>query len=806
MHACPALAEPSETAVEFEKLLADLFARLINPPADRLDSEIEAGLAHICDALDIDRAILWQGPEHDPHSMIATHVCDRLPTPPGRRGDEIRLVVGLDAAAFFPGLVDRLHAGEIVRIRRISDIPDAAARERDALRRFGTTAYLSIPFVENGVVDALELDMRGRERDWPDSLVQRLRFVAQVFGNALARRRADRALKASEERLQLAALSAEAGVWDLNVETGQLWATPTTKALYGFAPDAEVDGSQVIERIHPEDRERVRAETVASPERSSLTTIDFRIVLPDGRVRWIRARWRPSGAADAPSRLAGVSLDITALKEAELQVRENEARLSIALQIARLGSYETREGVNSIVLDDRLRELLAVGTDDVRRIWNFWVDHIHEDDRERVMDLSTRLRTGGVDAGAIEYRYVRPDGTTIWLHHASRVLDRSPDGCAARLVGVVQDVTERNARELELHEALDEVVRLRDELHQENLYLRQEVKAQQGLREVLGTSPAMVRVMEQAAQVAPTSSTVLLLGETGTGKERFASFIHDLSPRRGRPMVRVNCSAIPSTLIESELFGREKGAYTGALSKQIGRFELANGSTLFLDEIGELPPEIQVKLLRVLQERHIERLGNPRPVPVDVRIIAASNRNLEQAIADGTFRRDLYYRLAVFPITLPPLRERLEDLPLLVEALVEELSALLGKRIEAVSRQSLEDLARYGWPGNVRELRNVIERAIILASGPVLRIDLPSRPAAAPPTSQTGAPSAAAPVDASSIQSVEREHLLKILRETGWRIRGPHGAAEILKLKPTTLETRMARLGIRRPGKARVAP
>src|SRR5512140_3614303 len=307
-----------------------------------------------------------------------------------------------------------------------------------------------------------------------------------------------------------------------------------------------------------------------------------------------------------------VPIDITALKEAELQVRESDARLSVALQVAELGSYETREGVNSISIDDRLRALLGVGSDDARTAWDFWVKQIHDDDRERVVDLSNRMRTGGLDTGSIEYRYVRPDGTVVWFSHVSRVFERGLDGSATRLVGVVQDVTERKARELELRNALDEVRRLRDELQQENIYLRQEVKARLGAEKIIGSSPAIVRVMEQAAQVATTSSTVLLLGETGTGKERFASFIHECSPRRRHPMVRVNCAAIPSTLIESELFGREKGAYTGALSKQIGRFEIADGSTLFLDEIGDLPLEVQIKLLRVLQERTFERLGSPR--------------------------------------------------------------------------------------------------------------------------------------------------------------------------------------------------
>jgi transcriptional regulator with GAF, ATPase, and Fis domain len=252
----------------------------------------------------------------------------------------------------------------------------------------------------------------------------------------------------------------------------------------------------------------------------------------------------------------------------------------------------------------------------------------------------------------------------------------------------------------------------------------------------------------------------------------------------------VNCAAIPVTLIESELFGRERGAYTGALSKQVGRFELANGSTIFLDEVGDLPLDIQAKLLRVLQERQIERLGSPRPVPVDLRIIAATNRDLDRDVRDGRFREDLFYRLDVFPVRVPPLRDRVGDLPLLVDALVDELAGPMGKRIDRVARQSLEALAHYAWPGNVRELRNAVERALILATGPVLEIVIPGASGPAP----NALPSRGAVPD-----RVDRAEYLRVLQQTGWRIRGKRGAAERLGLKPTTLETRLGRLGIKRP-------
>jgi formate hydrogenlyase transcriptional activator len=290
----------------------------------------------------------------------------------------------------------------------------------------------------------------------------------------------------------------------------------------------------------------------------------------------------------------------------------------------------------------------------------------------------------------------------------------------------------------------------------------------------------------QVESVAVTDATVLLLGETGCGKEVVAQAIHDLSNRRERPIVRVNCAAIPTALMESELFGRERGAYTGALSRQIGRFELASGTTIFLDEVGELPLEAQVKLLRVLQERTLERLGSIRPIKVDVRVIAATNRDLRKAVAEKSFREDLFYRLNVFPIQVPPLRERPEDVPVLIWTFVDEFSKAFGKKIDTVSKESLTALQRYSWPGNVRELRNVIERAVIVSRGPRLVVELPR----------------AEPGDRRDIQNLselEADHIRRTLAGVGWRVRGPGGAAELLGMKPTTLDSRMEKLGIRRP-------
>jgi formate hydrogenlyase transcriptional activator len=306
---------------------------------------------------------------------------------------------------------------------------------------------------------------------------------------------------------------------------------------------------------------------------------------------------------------------------------------------------------------------------------------------------------------------------------------------------------------------------------------------------IVGQSAAIRRVLDQARQVAGTNSTVLLLGETGTGKELFATHLHQLSTRRTRSMVRVNCSAIPSTLMESELFGREKGAFTGAVSRQAGRFELADRSTIFLDEIGDLSPDVQVKLLRVLEERQIERLGSSASIRVDTRIIAATHRDLEQRVADGTFREDLFYRLNVFPIRVPALRERVEDIPLLVWRFVDELSRVFRKLIETIPEETMAALQRYPWPGNIRELRNVVERAMIVTTDRHLNITVPVHSMAAGVES----------THSEKLADVEERHIRSILQSAGWRIRGAGGAADRLGLRPTTLETRMAKLGVTRP-------
>jgi formate hydrogenlyase transcriptional activator len=380
---------------------------------------------------------------------------------------------------------------------------------------------------------------------------------------------------------------------------------------------------------------------------------------------------------------------------------------------------------------------------------------------------------------------------------------------------LLREVANQLALAIENMREYEEIGRLKAQLERENVYLREEITDQHNFKEIVGNSPALLAALRTIDRVAPTDTTVLILGETGTGKELVARAIHSRSPRRQHPLVKVNCGAIPAGLIESELFGHVRGAFTGALDRRVGRFELADGGTLFLDEVGELPLEMQVKLLRVLQEHEFEAVGSSRTTRVDVRIIAATNRDLQHEVSAGRFRADLYYRLNVLPVRVPPLRERREDIPPLTLLFVQRYAKRIGRTIAGVSRDSMEQLAAYQWPGNVRELENVIERALVLSAGDVLEIGTDLLPRTIP-SEAVGTAAAPAPITASrperaghapagrggappnSLDDVQRIHIAATLEQTGWVIEGPRGAAQILDMHPNTLRSRMKKLGLTR--------
>ncbi len=445
-------------------------------------------------------------------------------------------------------------------------------------------------------------------------------------------------------------------------------------------------------------------------------------------------------------------------------------------------------------------ELLGLKPDEVRGTLGLSLVAPTPETQERIHRAIAGLQRGEEFAGVeLELRR-KDDGRPVWVQWWSKP---EPDGKYTRTMLI--DITARVLAEQE-----------RNRLRQQNLYLREEIESERNFEEIVGASAALGEVLAKVKQVAPTDSTVLILGETGTGKELIARAVHNLSKRKDKPLIKLNCSALPTGLVESELFGHEKGAFTGAHERRIGRFELADGGTIFLDELGEMPLDVQVKLLRVLQEHELERVGGSTPVEVDVRVIAATNRDLARAVADGTFRRDLFYRLNVFPVQVPPLRARIEDIPALVHYFVARYAAKIGRHVDVIARDTMQRLQAYEWPGNVRELENVVERAVILSAGPELTVPAEVLATAAPPSPAAArvAPAAPEPLldgaatidddaarlppEAGALEDVERGHILAVLKQTRWRIEGPQGAARILDMHPSTLRSRMKKLGIQR--------
>jgi formate hydrogenlyase transcriptional activator len=777
-------AEDLAGLLQFETLIADLSSRFINLPPGEVDREIEDALRRVCDLLGVDLAVLWQWSLAAPGVITPTHFYYAQGDP--QLGEPM-------SEEHFPWFRREMLAGRMASASSLEELPAEAAVDRENARRFGVKSNLTLPLSVGGEppVGALGLNTTRSERDWPDALVKRLQLVAQVLTNALARRRHELNLQESEGRLSLAADSAEAGLWTLDYGTGVFWATERARAIFGYLPDEVISLERLEASVHPDDRDLVRGAIERSARAGDPVDVEYRIILPDdARVRWISSRGRPTlDSSGRPERLTGVSIDVTKHKSAEEAFRAGQARLEAAADLAGLGFYEVDFGRGTVFVDDRFRVLCGVPPDREQGLGpvEFWMERLHPDDRARVLDLRRELHEGNLERVNVEYRYLNPTDGEKWLHQVAHVTRRDAAGHTIMTFGVLRDVTESRLREEALRQSLAEIERLKDRLQAESDYLKAEIRVVHPGGEVTGQSPAIQKVLRLVEQVAPTDSSVLVRGETGSGKELVAQAIHRQSPRRSHLLVKVNCAALPSGLVESELFGREKGAYTGALTRQIGRFEVADGSTLFLDEIGELSLELQAKLLRVLETGEFERLGSPRTIKVDVRVIAATNRDLVEEIRKGRFREDLYYRLNVFPIRVPPLRERAEDIPLLVWTFLEELSARMGKKITQVPRQTMEALQHHPWPGNVRELKNVIEHGAIVSTGDTLRV---------PMLDDAGPVGAPQPTLADS----ERTLILRALESAGWRIKGPKGAAAALGLNPSTLYSRMKKLVIRPPG------
>ena len=478
--------------------------------------------------------------------------------------------------------------------------------------------------------------------------------------------------------------------------------------------------------------------------------------------------------------------EIKERRQAEAKARKSEERYAVAISGTTDGIWDWDRQSNTVFYSDRFREILGYTFGEFPGTVDAFRSCLHPGDAEDVRDAVESHLKQHIPYN-IEHRLKMKSGDYRWfLARGQAIWDDK--GIATRMAGSLQDIHERKEAVQDLHDALIEIQSLKKLLEAEKAYLQDEIKLENNNENIVGQSDVLKYVLYKVEQIAVSSTSVLVLGETGTGKELVARMIHSLSSRKSRAMIKVNCAALPTNLIESELFGHEKGAFTGADRKRIGRFEVADKATLFLDEIGELPLELQSKLLRVIQNGEFERLGNSRTTKVDVRIIAATNRNLKEEVEKGRFRSDLWYRLNVFPITVPPLRERREDIPLLVDFYIKKISRRLGKQIEVIPQKTMNAIKNYNWPGNVRELENVLERAVINSSSPKLHLvdDLEKS-------------YRHLSKDLKTLEAVERDYIIRVLERAHWKVSGKNSAAQILGLNRSTLRARMRKLGIQKP-------
>jgi formate hydrogenlyase transcriptional activator len=809
--------------LRFELLVSDLSARFVKVTPEQLNMEIERALKMILEFFQVDRcALLRILPSKG--VWVITHLALSEDVPAVPAGVQLPLSI-------HPWAYEKLvKKREVVIYSRIDDVPPEADIDKKTWTDWGIRSNLVIPILTGETVNhVIAINSVKSERVWPEEFIPRLQLLGEIFVNSIERERIQLQLENMLKfEVMLSVLSARfvslpSDQVDVEIETGlqqiarfldldrcvmarlsdDKSQTVTTHSWVatGVEPITAVVKNEMI----PWAVEKImRSETVIIsnvdelPEDAAKDREFFKqIGIKSGIYLPLTAGGEPLGllglaslhaervwpeelvrglqmAADVFSNTLARQKTDRALRAAELEYRtilnftydwEYWENLDGSIRY-NSPSCERITGYSpQALIDDphKMRDL--VFTEDLAT----WDEHFSES-RHAPSPLE------------IQFRIKRPDGEVRWIEHICHRVNND-QGTFIGIRASNRDITRRKQMENKLREQLKEIDTLRHQLEQENIYLRDEINLQHGHDEIVGRSAAMKRVLAQVEQVARTEATVLIQGETGTGKGLLARTIHRLSLRKDRPLITINCAALPPTLIESELFGREKGAYTGAMTRMPGRFEVADRSTLLLDEIGELSPDLQAKLLRVLEEGRFERLGSTKSLQVDVRIIAATNRDLAQDVATGKFRRDLYYRLNVFPISIPPLRERPEDIPPLVWTLVKQNEKKLGKRVEHIPRKSMEDLQRYQWPGNARELRNIVEYAMITSDGGKLHLRSPHQV------------TEDIPLD-GNMQEIERRHIINVLEKTGWR---HTGAAEILGMKRTTLNSKMKKLGIKRP-------
>lgn len=808
----------------FDGLLLSLSNRIKNASSRDLEMEINDGLKDVVAYFGVDRISLWEFTGDGKEAGLKYFFSTPGAEPP-------RETVRHD---LIPYVFEKLNKSEMVEVSRLEDLPAAAEADRQYLHELGIKSFLIIPLIVGGIHrGALSLAVMRTKYAWTDVDIVQVQRIGTVIANGLDRKIAHHLL---EERIRFETLISDISARFVNLPH-EMVDREINDALRRVLELFKVEYCVLFEINKEEGSACVNHISYAPGVLPLPEHVDVRGLYPGAYDLLVR-----QGKHICKTKLEDVKGEVD---RANNRAMGFEAAINIPIPsvhplmyVITLATREKRNWSEEFI--PRLRQLGGIFVGALIRKRTETILRESEElnsavlaslnDHVVILDRDGRI----IEGNEAWERFVRgnggalgstPRGTKYMGVCRCSVLDGDPfaqtalDGIHSVLDGSRElfsleypchcsteerwflmrvlplkreeggvvishgNITERKKNEASLQQAYTEIQRLKEQLEAENSFLRKEMLQEQGIADIVGDSEAIKVTFQQVAQVAPTDSTVLVQGETGTGKELVAQAIHNTSRRRDKLMVKVNCASLPSALIESELFGREKGAYTGALTKQAGRFDIAHGSTIFLDEIGELSLELQSKLLRVLQEGTFERLGSPKTIHVDVRVIAATNRNLAEEVKKGTFREDLFYRLNVFPIHVPPLRERIGDIPALVWAFVNEFTDKMGKKINKITKRDMENLQRYAWPGNVRELRNVIEHAVIVSSTDTLNVRLPDN----------GKPESKAVM---TLEETESSHIRNILQLTGWRIKGEGGAAQLLGMNPSTLYSRMLKLGI----------
>jgi PAS domain S-box-containing protein len=769
-----------------DRVAALTATELLRASADAIDETIVRAFAEAGAHRGVDRAYYYRLDEQAGVFELTHEWC----APGLRPMAEVPACARLPLSILPPPFLDVLRRGATLPLPRTRG--QLASPAESIVSPDGDRSLVLVPVLLGGTLLGVAGFADACDAAWGKDDIELLEIVAQGVARAVERRRVDQALRGSEARFRAMCDSSPLGIFLADERGDCVYLNAAGQRILGLTLE-EAQGAGWKQSLHPEDRAQIEARWgSAVVQRAGYEVPVHRFVHKDGDVRSVAVRAVPL-TGDGPRAFLGLLEDVTDRVRAENERRELLERA----QVARAEAEAARAEVESVVsrIDDAV---VALDREGRYRWLNDRAVAMIGRPREQLIGREPWAVDRMLEGGAFQQAFLRAvneqqqqvleaphyDGER---HFEVRVYP-SPTGVSV----FAEDITDRKRRE--------------EELASDREYLRQEVGGLDVPNDIVGFGNGLRDVMQRVNLVAASNTSVLITGETGTGKELIARAIHEHSPRRERLLIKVNCAAISSGLVESELFGHEKGAFTGALSRRKGRFELAHKGTLLLDEVGELPLELQAKLLRVLQEREFERVGGSETVHVDVRVLAATNRDLHEMVAQGKFREDLYYRLNVFPVHLPPLRQRPGDVAILVHAFLRRFARQAGRRLQGVAPEAMRRLEAYRWPGNVRELQNVIERAVILAHGPVIGVEaLPElAPAAeaAPPVvtpEQPAAPRAFVRLP-HAVDEAERAHVARVLVETRWIIEGARGAARVLGLHPNTLRSRMKKWGLRRPG------